>query len=57
MLPANDADFPDVTNLIYLFCYLSPVRIAKMKTQGTADDGEDVEKEEHFSIVGGIASW
>jgi len=23
----------------------------------TADAGEDVEKEEHFSIVGGIANW
>jgi len=23
----------------------------------TADAGEDVEKEEHSSIVGGIASW
>jgi hypothetical protein len=23
----------------------------------TADAGEDVEKEGHFSIVGGIASW
>jgi hypothetical protein len=23
----------------------------------TADAGEDVEKEEHFSIVGRIASW
>jgi hypothetical protein len=23
----------------------------------TADAGKDVEKEEHFSIAGGIASW
>jgi hypothetical protein len=23
----------------------------------TADAGEDVEKEEHYSIAGGIASW
>jgi hypothetical protein len=23
----------------------------------TADSGEDVEKEEHFSIAGGIAGW
>jgi hypothetical protein len=23
----------------------------------TADAGEDVEKEKHFSIAGGIASW
>jgi hypothetical protein len=27
----------------------------RSKTQGTADAGEDVEKEEHSSIVGGIA--
>jgi hypothetical protein len=25
--------------------------------QGTADAGEDVEKEEHSSIAGGISSW
>jgi hypothetical protein len=31
--------------------------MAKIKTQVTADAGGDVEKEEHFSIVGGIASW
>ena len=36
---------------------LTPVRMAKMKNSGTADAGEDVGKEEHFSIVGGIASW
>ena len=36
--------------------YLTPVRITKIKTQLTADAGEDVEKEEHFSIAGGIAS-
>jgi hypothetical protein len=29
----------------------------KSKTQVTADAGEDVEKEEHSSIAGGIASW
>jgi hypothetical protein len=27
------------------------------KTEVTADSGEDVEKEEHSSIVGVIASW
>jgi hypothetical protein len=31
--------------------------MAKVKTQMTADIGEDVEKEEHSSTVGGIASW
>ena len=30
--------------------------MAKIKTQVTADAGEDVEKGEHSSIVGGIAS-
>jgi hypothetical protein len=33
--------------------HLIPVRMAKV----TADAGEDVEKEEHSSIFGGIASW
>ena len=28
-----------------------------LNTQVTADAGEDVEKEEQSSIVGGIASW
>jgi hypothetical protein len=35
---------------------LTPVRMAKIKTQVTADAGEDVEKEEHSAIAGGIAS-
>jgi hypothetical protein len=29
----------------------------RSKTQVTADAGKDVEKEEHFSIAGWIASW
>ena len=29
----------------------------RSKSQVTADAGEDVEKEEHFSITGGIANW
>jgi hypothetical protein len=36
--------------------HLTPIRMAKIKTQVTADAGEDVEKEEHSSTVGGIAS-
>jgi hypothetical protein len=36
--------------------HLTPVRMAKIKTQVTADVGEVVEKEEHPSIAGGIAS-
>jgi hypothetical protein len=34
---------------------LTPVRMAV--TQVTADAGKHVEKEEHSSIAGGIASW
>jgi hypothetical protein len=36
--------------------YLTPVRMAKIKFQVTADAGKDVEKEEHFSIADGIGS-
>jgi hypothetical protein len=37
--------------------YLTPVEWLRSKIQVTADAGEDVEKEEHSSIAGGIASW
>ncbi|KAL6030791.1 hypothetical protein STEG23_018581 [Scotinomys teguina] len=37
--------------------HLTPVRMAKIKTLGTAHVGEDVEQEEHFSTVGGNADW
>ena len=37
--------------------HLIPVRMAEIKTQGTADAVEDVEKEEHSSTAGVIASW
>ena len=37
--------------------HLTAVRIAKIKTQVTEEAGEDMKKEEHSSIVGGIASW
>jgi hypothetical protein len=36
--------------------HLTSVRMAKIKTQETADAGKDVEKEEHSSIVGRIES-
>jgi hypothetical protein len=36
--------------------HLTPVRMAKIKNSGAADAGENVEKEEHSSIAGGIAS-
>ena len=36
--------------------HLIPVRMAEIKTQATAYAGEDVEKDEHSSIVGAIAS-
>ena len=35
--------------------HLTPVRMSKIKLQVTAHAGEDVEKEEHSSIAGGIA--
>jgi hypothetical protein len=35
--------------------HLTPVRTAKFKNTG--DNGEDVEKEKHSSIVGGTANW
>jgi hypothetical protein len=37
--------------------HLTPVRMAKIKTQVTADAGKVLEKEEHSSIAGGIARW
>jgi hypothetical protein len=36
---------------------LSLVKMAKIKNSWTPDVGEDVEKEEHSFIAGGIASW
>jgi hypothetical protein len=36
--------------------HLTPVRMAKIKNSGDSIYGEDVEKKEHSSIVGGIAS-
>jgi hypothetical protein len=37
--------------------HLPPVRMAKIKNSGNSIYWEDVEKEEHSSIVGRIASW
>jgi hypothetical protein len=37
--------------------HLTLVRRGKIKIHVTADAGKDVEKEEHSSIAGGIASW
>jgi hypothetical protein len=37
--------------------HLTPVRMAKIQTHMTADAGQDVEKEEHFSIAGRIENW
>jgi hypothetical protein len=34
--------------------HLTPVRIAKIKTQVSADDGEDVVKEEHSPLLVGL---
>ena len=41
------------TTLIF---HLTPGRMTRTKIQVTADAGKDVEKEEHSSIAGGIAS-
>ena len=35
---------------------LTPTRMAKIKTQGTADPVKDVVEEEHYSIYGGITN-
>jgi hypothetical protein len=37
--------------------HLTLVRMARSKTQVTADAGKDVEKEKHSSIAGEIANW
>jgi len=37
--------------------HLTPVKWLRSKTQVTTDASEDVKKEEHSSIVGGIANW
>jgi hypothetical protein len=37
--------------------HFTPVRMAKIKIQMIGDAGEDVVKEEHSSIAGGIMSW
>jgi hypothetical protein len=37
--------------------YLTQVKMARLKTQMTADAGKDVNKEEHCNIFGGSASW
>ena len=37
--------------------HLKPVGWLRSKTQMTIDAGEDVEKEEHFSTVGGVVIW
>jgi hypothetical protein len=37
--------------------HLTSIRMTKIKTQVTAEAGEDVEKDEHSSITGGIAGW
>jgi hypothetical protein len=37
--------------------HLTPVRMLRSKPQVKAYVGEDVEKEEHSSIAGGIVNW
>jgi hypothetical protein len=48
----------DMQNKTTLIFHLTPLRMAKVtKTQGTADAGKDVEKEEQWECAGGIESW
>jgi len=42
---------------ITLRIHLTPVRMAKIKNSGDNRCWQDVEKEEHSSIVNGIANW
>jgi hypothetical protein len=42
------------TNLRF---HLTPVRMAKKKNSGDSRCWQGVEKQEHSSIAGGIASW
>jgi hypothetical protein len=37
--------------------HLTPIRIAEIKNPGDSTCWQDVEKEEHHSIAGGIANW
>jgi hypothetical protein len=37
--------------------HLTPVKLVMIKIQVTAEAGDDVEKEEHSSIVAVIESW
>jgi hypothetical protein len=37
--------------------YLALIRMSQIKTSGDNTVGEDVEKEEHPSIAGGIPNW
>ena len=37
--------------------HLTPVRMAKIKKSGENRCWQDVEKEEHSSTAGGVASW
>jgi hypothetical protein len=56
-IPNGQETLKEMFKEVTLRFYLTPVRMAKIKTQVTADAGEDVEKEEHPSIFSGIASW
>jgi hypothetical protein len=40
---------------ITLRFHLTPVRMARIKNSGDIDAGEDMEKEKHSSIAGGMA--
>ena len=44
-------------NKAFLKFYITPIRMAKKKPQLTVNADEDMEKEEHSTIAGGIANW
>jgi hypothetical protein len=46
-----------VVSSFWLRFYLTPVRMAKIKSSGDSRCWRGVEKGEHSSIAGGIASW
>ena len=46
----------EVQNNTTMRFHLTPVRMAKIKSQETASASKDVEKEEHSSAAGGIVS-
>jgi hypothetical protein len=53
---STSLDISEMQIKMTLRFHLTPVRMANIKTSGDSRGGEDVEKEEHSSSAGGIAS-